>query len=47
MNLLLYFEFFLNFLMHDYLDGLYVALIGFAVLGVVFSLTGKRRYIHV
>lgn len=47
MNLLDYFEFFLQFLQHDYLDGLYAALIGFAVLGVILGLFGRRRYISV
>lgn len=47
MNLLPYIQFFLEFLRHDYLDGLYVALISFAVMGIVIGITGKRRYINV
>lgn len=47
MNLLDYFEFFFLFLTNDFFDGLYAALIGFAVLGVILGLFGRRRYCHV
>ena len=47
MNFLDYIQFFIQFLSNDYFDGLYAALIGFAVLGVILGLFGRRRYCHV
>lgn len=47
MNLLLYFEYLFDFMSHDYLTGLVVCLLAFAVLGFICGLTGRRRYINV
>lgn len=47
MNLLLYFKYLFEFMSHDYLTGLVVCLLAFAVLGFIFGLTGRRRYMHV
>lgn len=47
MNLLPYFKFVFEFMSHDYLTGIVVCLLAFAVLGFICGLTGKRRYINV
>lgn len=47
MNLIPFFECFFTFAMNDFLDGLYVAWVGFAAIGATFALFRKKRYIHV
>lgn len=47
MNLLLYFRYLFEFMSNDYLDGIVVCLLAFALFGFLLGLTGRRRYIDV
>lgn len=47
MNLLPYFDLFLSFLLAEYLEGLWIAGIGFTAIFWLLKLLTKKRYFHV